>query len=96
MVGALSRNQKVAGSIPDGGAYDSQSRRVLEATNQCFSLASTFLSFSSSLSKSNEKKKCPQVRVKKKSDTCNMNVENIVLSDINQTENDNYCVIPFM
>ena len=74
--------------IPSPGAYW---RLPINA-----SLLHQRFSLSLPLSLKAMKKKCPQVRVKKKSDTCNMNVENIVLSDINQTENDNYCMIPFM
>ena len=64
LVGALSRNQRVAGLIPGPGTYlgcrsDPQSRCVREATNQYFSPTSMFLSLlsslPSSLSKSIEK-----------------------------------------
>ena len=63
LVGASSCSQKVSGSIPSwdmclGCWFDPRSRSVLEATNQCFSLWSMFLSLLSSLpsplSKSNE------------------------------------------
>ena len=63
LVGMSTHNRKVASLIPGPGTYDPWSQHVWEATNQCFSLSSMFLSLPSSLSKSS--RKCPNHTMKR-------------------------------